>query len=151
MLGVMHQQFTGEFFVGDGVSAEYHHGSEVRALRVRGCGSLADAVLTTTGPQHYSAEELEDFIRLQQAVKFTRYGGDCYIYAMLAMGYVDLTSDSNLKPYDIQALIPIIRGAGGVVTTRDGGDPSMGGFVVASGSTEVHAAALRVLNEEADR
>ncbi len=148
VLGVMHQPFTDEFFVGDGVSAEYHQGSEVRDLRVRGCENLSDAVLTTTGPQHYTVAEREDFARLEQAVKFTRYGGDCYIYAMLAMGSVDLAADSMLNPYDIQALIPIIRGAGGVVTTRSGGDPSMGGFVIASGSAEVHEAALRVLNEE---
>lgn len=148
LLGVMHQPFTDEFFIGDGVTAEYHHGSEVRELRVRGCTSLADAVLTTTGPQHFSEPELEDFVRLTQAVKFTRYGGDCYIYAMLAMGCIDLATDSSLKPHDIQALIPIIHGAGGVVTTRDGGDASMGGFCVASGCAEIHEAALRVLNGE---
>ena len=148
VLGVMHQPFTNEYFVGDCVSAEYHHGSEVRDLRVRACGKLADAVLTTTTPDAYSDKEGMDFDRLAKSVKLTRYGGDCYIYAMLAMGLVDLAVDSKLNPYDIQALIPIIHGAGGVVTTRSGGDPSMGGFVVAAGSPEIHEAALRVLSEE---
>jgi myo-inositol-1(or 4)-monophosphatase len=55
---------------------------------------------------------------------------------------VDLAIDAGLQPYDIQALVPIIRGAGGVVTTVEGGDPSLGGFIVAAGSAELHAAAL---------
>jgi myo-inositol-1(or 4)-monophosphatase len=66
---------------------------------------------------------------------------------MLAMGQVDLATDSNLNPYDIQALIPIIQGAGGVVTAADGGDASMGGFVIAAGSPEVHRQALAVVKE----
>jgi myo-inositol-1(or 4)-monophosphatase len=61
---------------------------------------------------------------------------------MLAMGFVDLATDADLEPYDIQALMPIIRGAGGVVTTADGGNASLGGLVVAAGSPMLHARAL---------
>jgi len=85
---------------------------------------------------------------VEAKAKLTRYGGDCYIYAMLAMGMVDLATDSGLNAYDIQALMPIIRGAGGVVTTVDGGDASMGGFVVAAGDARLHELALRQMAGE---
>lgn len=104
---------------------------------------MQEAVLTTTSPKLFRApEEKAAFDRLEAAVKLSKYGGDCYIYAMLAMGHVDLATDSDLNAYDIQALMPIIRGAGGVVSTVDGADASMGGFVVAAGSRELHALAL---------
>jgi myo-inositol-1(or 4)-monophosphatase len=66
---------------------------------------------------------------------------------MLAMGQIDLAVEAGLKPYDIQALMPIIRGAGGIVTTWDGGDPSMGGRIVAAGDVRVHAEARAVLEQ----
>jgi myo-inositol-1(or 4)-monophosphatase len=143
VLGIMHQPFTGETFYGDNDSAHYRRGGERRTLRTRQCDRLSDAVLTTTSPRLFAPEtERPAFERLERQVKLSRYGGDCYIYAMIAMGYVDLATDSGLHPYDIQALIPIIRGAGGVVTTIDGGDASFGGFVLASGSASLHEAAL---------
>lgn len=147
ILGVMHQPFTDEFFAGDCRNAHYHCGDVSRPLQVRACGSLEDAVLTTTSPRYFAAQERDAFAQLEKRAKLTRYGGDCYIYAMLAMGQVDLATDSSLNPYDIQALIPIIQGAGGVVTAADGGDASMGGFVIAAGSAEVHRQALAVVNE----
>ncbi len=66
---------------------------------------------------------------------------------MLAMGYVDVAVEAGLKPYDIQALMPIIRGAGGIVTTWDGGDASMGGRVIAAGDARVHREAMAMLND----
>ncbi len=143
LLGVLHQPFTGEFFYGDNATARYRRGKEERVLRCRPCGSLSEAVLATTSPKLFrAAGEREAFDRLESEVRLSRYGGDCYIYAMLAMGQVDLATDAGLNAYDIQALMPIIRGAGGVVSTVDGGDPSMGGLVVAAGSGELHAQAL---------
>jgi len=147
LLGVMHQPFTKEFFAGDCQNAHYQCGDVSRPLHVRSCGALADAVLTTTNPRLFAMGEREAFARLEDKAKLTRYGGDCYIYAMLAMGQVDLATDASLKPYDIQALMPIIQGAGGVVSTADGGDASMGGFVIAAGSAELHAQALSVIKE----
>jgi myo-inositol-1(or 4)-monophosphatase len=149
VLGVMHQPFTGEFFVGDCRTAHYYCGDVSRPLKVRACGRLDDAVLTTTSPRFFAAQERDRFAELEQKVKLTRYGGDCYIYAMLAMGQVDLATDSTLNPWDIQALIPIIQGAGGVVTTATGGNASMGGFVVAAGSAELHEQALAVVDRDA--
>jgi len=150
ILGVMHQPFTEEFFAGDCQNAHYHCGDVSRPLQVRRCGRLEDAVLTTTSPRIFALQERDAFAALEDRAKLTRYGGDCYIYSMLAMGQVDLATDSSLNPYDIQALIPIIQGAGGVVTTADGGDASMGGFVIASGSTELHEQALAVVRGTTD-
>jgi len=146
VLGIMHQPFTGEYFFGDNHSAWYRRSREDRALHTRRGVGLVDAVLTTTSPGLFrGAGEREAFDRLERRVKLSKYGGDCYIYAMLAMGYVDLATDAGLQPYDIQALVPIIRGAGGVVSTLDGGEPSMGGFIVAAGSPELHRAALECM------
>ncbi|MEQ8485706.1 MAG: histidinol-phosphatase [Pseudomonadales bacterium] len=143
VLGVMHQPFTNETFFGNNREAWYRHGSRQQRLQSRRCASLADAVLTTTSPKLFrDPAERDGFDRLEAAVKLSKYGGDCYIYAMLAMGYVDLATDASLQAYDIQALMPIIRGAGGVVTKLDGGDASLGGTVVAAGSQSLHDAAL---------
>lgn len=99
--------------------------------------------MATTSPRLFRAPgDLEAFERLESEVRLSRYGGDCYIYAMLAMGQIDLATDAGLNAYDIQALMPIIRGAGGVVSTLQGSDPSMGGLIVAAGSAELHALAL---------
>lgn len=143
ILGVMHQPFTGEFFYGRNTVAFYRRGRQERELRCRDCGALEEAVLTTTSPKLFQGPgERAAFDRLESTVKLSKYGGDCYIYAMLAMGYVDLATDAGLQAYDIQALMPIIRGAGGVVSTIDGGNASMGGLILASGSERLHALAL---------
>lgn len=142
VLGVMHQPFTGESFFGDNAAAYYRRAGREQRLRCRACTDLGDAVLATTNPKYFVGEEQDALQRLESRVKLSRYGGDCYMYAMLAMGYIDLATDGTLQAYDIQALIPIIRGAGGVVTTIDGGDASMGGTVVAAGSRGLHERAL---------
>jgi len=76
----------------------------------------------------------------------TRYGTDCYAYAMLARGQVDLVVESGLKPYDIQAMIPIVQGAGGFITDWQGGDCQGGGQVIAAADAAMHAAALEILS-----
>jgi len=85
------------------------------------------------------------FGRVESSVRLSRYGGDCYAYCMLAAGHVDLILETELKPYDILPLIPIIAGAGGMVTAWDGGSPKAGGRIVASGDARVHEAALKLL------
>lgn len=149
ILGVMFQPFTGEIFYGDGTASWWERGSERRRLATRANIDLPDALLATTSPVFFrSPFERQALDRLQQRVKMSTYGGDCYLYAMVAMGGLDLAIDAGLGAYDIQALIPIIRGAGGVISTVDGGNPSLGGFVVAAGSADLHRAACRVLRDE---
>jgi histidinol phosphatase-like enzyme (inositol monophosphatase family) len=146
VLGLMYQPFTEELFIGTNDGAEYRRGSVRRTLTARRCESLGEATLASTGPQFSAtATERSGFDALRQRVRFTRFGGDCYLYCMLAMGFIDVAAEAGLQPYDIQALMPIIRGAGGVVTTWEGGDASMGGRIVAAGDPRVHAEALAVI------
>lgn len=146
VVGVMYQPYTGELWSGDGRQAEFRRGSEVRSLHTRDCQQISEAVLTTTSPVYFEGEDGERFRRLESQVKLSKYGGDCYIYGMLAMGFVDLATDGSLNAYDIQGLIPIIEGAGGVVTTYSGENASLGGNVLASANEVLHRRALEALN-----
>ena len=148
VLGVMHQPYTGETWVGDGQSAEFMApGGDVVGLRSRACASLGDAVLCSTGPQFVTDPAARQrFHALEERVRTVRYGGDCFPYAMVAMGLVDIAVDGPMNAYDIQALMPIIQGAGGVVSTWDGGDAALGGAIVAAGDPALHAQAVAVLS-----
>ena len=145
VFGMMNQPFTRERFSGDGKAASYRGPGGERKLRTRRCGDLQDAVLFTTSPRLMQAGDREAFGRVEDRVKLSRYGGDCYAYCMLAAGHVDLVIETELKPYDILPLMPIIAGAGGIVTAWDGGPPKAGGRVIAAGDPRVHAAALKLL------
>ena len=107
---------------------------------------LTDAVLFTTSPRLMKPDDRAAFGKVEEAVRLSRYGGDCYAYCMLAAGHVDLVIETELKPYDVLPLIPIIRGAGGIVTNWEGGSPNDGGRVIVAGDKRVHAAAMAVLN-----
>ena len=113
---------------------------------MRRCASLKDATLFTTSPLLMNEADRATFDRFAKSVRLTRYGGDCYSYCMLAGGHLDLVIETELKPYDIAALIPIITGAGGVVTTWEGKPAQGGGRIVAAGDPRVHEAALKLLN-----
>lgn len=143
--GMMHQPYIGERFVGDGGAASYTGPSGERKLAVRRCASLAEATLFTTSPRLMNEADRKAFEKVERVVRLSRYGGDCYAYCMLAAGHLDLVIETELKPYDIAALVPIITGAGGVVTTWDGKPPQHGGRIVAAGDPRVHAAALKML------
>ncbi|MGI8524663.1 MAG: histidinol-phosphatase [Pseudolabrys sp.] len=146
VFGIMHQPFTCELFSGDGGAARYRGPGGPRDLRVRACESLAEASLATTSPLLMNKADRAAFDCVEQSVKLSRYGGDCYGYCMLAAGQTDLVIETELKPYDIVALIPIITGAGGVVTTWDNGPAQRGGRIIAAGDKRVHQAALKLLN-----
>jgi histidinol-phosphatase len=144
--GMMHQPFIRERFTGDGGAARYRGPAGDRALMVRACERLQDAVLFTTSPLLMNAADRAAYARVEAAVRLPRYGGDCYAYCMLAAGHVDLVIEASLKAHDIVALIPIVTGAGGIITDWDGGSASRGGRIVAAGDKRVHEAALRLLN-----
>jgi myo-inositol-1(or 4)-monophosphatase len=150
IVGLIDQPFTGERFegvVGDGWSAStWRRGSETRALSTRPCAALAEATLFTTFPEIGDAAERAGFEAVRDRVKLTRYGLDCYAYAMLAAGCVDLVIEAGLQPYDVQALGPVIEGAGGIITNWTGGPCWNGGRVLAAGDPRVHAEALAILS-----
>ncbi|MEX2650321.1 MAG: histidinol-phosphatase [Alphaproteobacteria bacterium] len=142
ILGIMDQPFTGERFVGTGEAAFLGD----RRLATRACERLGAAVLSTTALDMFGAGAARAaFDALWARCGLRRLGGDCYAYAMLAHGFIDLVVEADLAPWDIQALIPIIEGAGGVVTTWDGGPADAGGQVIAAGDARAHAAALKIL------
>ena len=146
VFGMMHQPFTRERFSGDGGGAHCRGPSGSRELRVRDCASLSDAILSTTSPLLMNRKDRAVFARVEDNVKLSRYGGDCYAYCMVAAGLIDLVIETEIKPHDIIPLIPIITGAGGTVTTWEGGPAQAGGRVVATGDKRVHQAALEILN-----
>lgn len=146
ILGGMYQPVLNEMFVGNGHKASLKCQNSVRLLAVRKCTALSDAVVCCTHPDMFvEASERAAFTHLLAQTRMSRFGGDCYHYGMLAMGFVDLCVEASLKPYDIQALIPIIEGAGGVVTTWAGGNPAHGGQIVASAGAKLHEQALQIL------
>jgi myo-inositol-1(or 4)-monophosphatase len=144
--GMMHQPFTRERFSGDGGAARYRGPAGERALRVKRCAELSEALLMTTSPLLMKDADREIFGKAERAVRLSRYGGDCYAYCMLAAGHVDLVIETELKPYDILPLIPIIAGAGGIVTTWEGGQPTAGGRIIAAGDRRLYEAAMKLLN-----
>lgn len=144
--GIMHQPYTGERFFGDGGGSMFRGPAGERRLETRRTVALGDAILSTTSPRMFTGLQLEAYDRVEREVRLARYGCDCYAYCMLAAGHIDLVVEAGLKPYDIVALIPIIEGAGGVVTGWNGGSAAGGGSVVAAGDRRLHDAALRLLN-----
>ncbi len=147
VFGLMHQPFTRERFSGDGGAARYRGPAGERKLQVRPCRALDEAVLLTTSPLLMNDADRRAFERVEARVRLSRYGGDCYAYCMLAAGHVDLVIESGLKPHDVIPLIPIIAGAGGVITTWEGAAAQAGGRIIAAADARVHAAAMAVLAE----
>jgi histidinol phosphatase-like enzyme (inositol monophosphatase family) len=143
VVGVMDQPFTRERFLGWGTGARLGD----RKLATRPCASIAEARLMTTDPRMFAdGPERDAFDSVYKRARMARYGGDCYAYCMLAMGFVDLVIEGSLQAYDVQALIPIVEGAGGRFTSWTGGPADQGGFVVAAGDPRVHDEALKLLS-----
>src|ERR1700734_316581 len=145
--GQMHQPFIREHFSGDGRGARYRGPAGDRDLRVRACAALGDAIMLTTSPLLMNEADRQAFRRVEREVRLSRYGGDCYAYCVLAARHVDLLIETELKPHDVLALIPIIEGAGGIITTWDNGRPHNGGRIIAAGDKRVHEHAMALLNE----
>jgi myo-inositol-1(or 4)-monophosphatase len=143
--GMMHQPFIGERFAGDGAAAHYRGPAGRRDLRVRSCASLGEALLHTTSPLLMNDADRAAFQRVEANARLSRYGGDCYAYCMLAAGHVDIVIETELKPHDVIPLIPIIAGAGGILTTWEGGAAEQGGRIVAAGDPRMHEAAIKLL------
>ena len=145
VLGVVHQPFVGESFIGmtDDV-AEWRRGGERRTLSTRACARIEDAIVVTTDPRHFqSALQTGAYRAVTDGTRLIRYGGDCYCYTQLAMGLVDIVIETGLQPYDVQALIPLVEAAGGAITNWQGGACDGGGDVLACGDRALHAELLK--------
>ena len=145
--GLMSQPFTGELFFADATGAHYEGPGGSRDLATRMTTALADATMFTTTPALFMERKRDLYDQLEAAVRLPRYGADCYAFAMLAAGYVDLVVETGLQTYDIVALIPIVEKAGGVVTNWEGGPAEAGGDVIAAATPALHEVALRMLRD----
>ncbi|KGD99081.1 histidinol phosphate phosphatase [Achromobacter sp. RTa] len=117
------------------------------ACRASGCTELRQAILYATSPDIFAGAELAAFDALAQAARMRRFGGDCYSYGLLASGHVDLVVEAGLQPYDYLSLMPVIEGAGGVITDWSGQPLGLEsqGRVVAAATPQLHRQAMRVL------
>jgi len=114
-------------------------------LKASDCHRLAAARLSTTDPYLFAGAEAEGFERLRRTARVTRYGLDAYAYALLAAGSIDLVAEDSLKPHDYNALIPVVRAAGGVIGNWRGEDDFSEGQVLAAATPELFEEAVRVL------
>ncbi|QPC98590.1 inositol monophosphatase family protein [Qipengyuania soli] len=136
VLGVIDQPILGERWVGAIGEGTTFNG---RPIRTRACGALAGASVATTSPHAFADEEVDAYLRVVAKAYPKRpypvYGGDCYNYALLASGHLDLVMESGLKLHDYAALVPVVEGAGGMMADWQGHplDAGSDGTVIALG------------------
>ncbi|MDB2407285.1 histidinol-phosphatase [Jannaschia sp.] len=147
LIGIIDQPFTGERFEGGPGGATWTRGAETRILSTGSTENLADATIVTTFPEVGTDAEGAAFRRVAAQCRLTRYGLDCYGYALLAAGHVDLVVEAGLHPYDIAAPVALVQAAGGIVTDWQGGPAHDGGTAIAAATPALHAAALASLND----
>ncbi|MFC3125201.1 inositol monophosphatase family protein, partial [Pseudoroseomonas globiformis] len=125
ILGLIDQPATGERWIGAadqllsfrGPAWSLGHGA---APRTRPCATMAEAELSCTSHEMFTAAESPRFARLKGAARRVTWGGDCYAYGLLALGLVDIVVESDLKPWDWVALAPVVEAAGGAMTDWQG-------------------------------
>jgi len=146
VLGLIDQPVLGERFMGVNGSAHMLTEGEDLRLQARPCSELSEAILCATHPSsHFTPEERDGFARIESRVRMSRFGGDCYLFAALALGFVDLIVESGFKRWDVAALIPIVEGADGVITNWQGGSCENGGQILAAGDARLHLEAMKLL------
>jgi histidinol phosphatase-like enzyme (inositol monophosphatase family) len=146
VFGIIDQPYIGERFVGGFGYSEVTGPMGRGALRTRAPRLLSESILFSTFPEVGSPEEGAAFRRVVPKVRLTRYGMDCYAYALIAAGQIDLVIEAGLQPYDVQAPIAVIEAAGGIVTDWQGRPAPQGGRILAAANAAVHAEAMALLN-----
>ena len=147
VLGLIDQAILRERWLGVAGRPTTHNGT---IIRTRACPALAQATLCSTSPYLFAeGHERDAFERLARAVKLPLFGGDCYAYGLLAMGFADLVLEADLEPYDYMAIVPVIEGAGGRLTDWQGQPLGLGsdGRVLAAGDERAHAQALAIVGD----
>ena len=150
ILGIIDQPYIKERFVGGFGTAYFNGPYGSKQLLTRSNVSLDDATLLTTFPEVGDEKDFLGFRAVADKVNLVRYGMDCYAYALLAAGHVDLVIEAKLNAYDIQAPIAVIEAAGGCVTNWRGGNAHNGGQAVAAATPELLEQVLPLLNSYAD-
>ncbi len=145
VMGIIDQPILKERWLGvDGERSTFNGAP----ISVRACSSLADAYMYSTAPIMFPGAYEKPHEALTRKVKLFRWGGDCYAYGLLASGHVDLVVEASLKLYDFAALVPVVKGAGGLITDWRGGELDMhsDGSVLAAGDAKVHAESIGILD-----
>lgn len=145
ILGVIDAPRLGELYIGDGRTASLVTDGNDRRIAASGCTRLSEARLSTTDPFLFSGPDAARFACLRLAARTTRYGHDGYGYARLAAGTIDLVVESGLKPHDYNALVPIVRGSGGVIGNWRGEDDFTLGAIVAAATPALFEEAVALL------
>ena len=145
LYGIIDQPYIGERFEGGFGHAELNGPLGARALATSQVTDLSDATVLTTFPEVGTAQDGAGFHAVAETCKLTRYGMDCYGYALVAAGQVDLVIEAGLSAYDIQAPIAVVQAAGGIVTDWNGGPAHDGGRAIAAANAALHAQALDIL------
>jgi histidinol phosphatase-like enzyme (inositol monophosphatase family) len=133
VLGSIGQPYLDEIFLGTAAGSRLLARGQSRPLKVRPCPLLTDAIIATTDPAIFDGAERGAWRQVRSAAKLARLGCDAYAYAMVALGTLDLVIEASLKPWDIEAAIPVIAGAGGMITNWRGDPvgPEAGQVVIA--------------------
>lgn len=141
VIGVIDQPYIRERYLGWTTGASLNG----TPIRTRACPELSSATLSTTDQNLFTAAERPLYDTILDRSRLVRYGLDCYAYAIVAAGHMDVVIESGLKPYDMMALIPVIRGAGGVATNWHGEAPGECGRLVVAGDKTLHAEVTAIL------
>lgn len=147
VLGIIDQPYISERYIGGFGTAEMTHTTGIHSLKTRDTKNLEDAILLSTFPEIGTSAERDGFLSVSEKTRLTRYGLDCYGYALLAAGHVDLVIEAGLNAYDVQGPIGVIEAAGGIVTSWDGKPAHMGGRILAAANVDIHAQACAILKE----
>ena len=147
VLGMIDQPYIGERFWGAEKQAFYTGPLGQSTIQTRAARPLNEAILFTTFPEVGTEEDRRGFEAVADHVRLVRYGMDCYAYALLAAGQIDLVIEAGLQSYDIQGPIGVIQAAGGLVTDWNGNPVHNGGQVLAAANAEIHAVALDILRQ----
>jgi myo-inositol-1(or 4)-monophosphatase len=144
VLGLIDAPCLDERYVGFGPGS-VRAGGEESPLATSGCTRLDEARLSTTDPYMFEGARKQGWERVRGRVRTTRYGHDGYGYARLAAGSLDLVIETGLKPHDYNALIPVVRSAGGAIGDWEGGEDFSAGHIVAAATPELYEAAVELL------
>ncbi len=150
VLGVIDQPYIQERFIGGLGEAQISGPHGVLPLKTKAARALAEATVLTTFPEVGTDLDAAAFHDVAGRARLTRYGMDCYGYALLAQGQVDLVIEAGLNAYDIQAPIAVVEAAGGIVTDWQGGPAHQGGHAIAAANAAIHAEALVILKSHFD-
>jgi histidinol phosphatase-like enzyme (inositol monophosphatase family) len=155
ILGIINQPITGERWVGIDDGKNLQTTFNGKKITTKNCQNLNEAILCSTSPHFFKGGDLEMINKVSAQTKYQSqggiiYGGDCYLYGLLASGQIDIVIEKGLSNFDYMALVPVVKGAGGVITAWDGSDlnEDSDGSLIACSSEALHQKVLELINSD---